>query len=69
MAKLAEDHDGNTYRAAFTVSYPKCVYVLHLFQKRSTRGIATPAVDVARIAIRFRDAAHHYREYYRDDNP
>lgn len=68
VAKLIEDHDGNTYRVAFTVSFPKCVYVLHVFQKKSNRGIATPVVDVARIAVRFTMATHHYREHYRDEN-
>ena len=37
------DHDqGNTYRAAYTVKFREAVFVLHVFQKKSKSGIATP---------------------------
>ena len=38
VMKLVEDADGDTYRAAYTVSFPECVYVLHVFQKKSRSG-------------------------------
>ena len=38
VMKLAEDDDGDTYRAAHTVALPRAVYVLHVFQK-SKSGI------------------------------
>jgi phage-related protein len=31
---MVESHDGNAYRAVFTVRFEKAVYVLHAFQKK-----------------------------------
>lgn len=42
VLEIVEDFDTNTYRAVYTVKFEKAVYVLHVFQKKSTRGIATP---------------------------
>ena len=44
--EVVEDHDGNTYRAIYTVRFGEGVYVLHAFQKKSPKGIATAQVDV-----------------------
>ncbi|NJN47850.1 MAG: hypothetical protein HC808_16770 [Candidatus Competibacteraceae bacterium] len=35
-----------TYRAVYTVKFAGAMYVLHYFQKKSTRGIATPKPDL-----------------------
>src|SRR5580700_265325 len=40
--ELVEDHDGNTYRAVYTVRLREVVYVLHAFQKKSPRGSRRP---------------------------
>lgn len=42
VLEVVEDHDGNTYRAVYTVRFHWAVYVLHCFQKKSRRGIRTP---------------------------
>src|SRR6266581_1023293 len=34
--------DGATFRAVYTVRFMDVIYVLHAFQKKSKRGIATP---------------------------
>jgi hypothetical protein len=39
-------HDGDTFRAVYTVRLADVVYVLHVFQKKSKRGIATPKKEV-----------------------
>jgi phage-related protein len=44
--ELVEDHDGNTYRAVYTVRLREVVYVLHAFQKKSPKGIKTARLDV-----------------------
>lgn len=62
--KLVEDHDKDTYRAAYTVAFPKAVYVLHVFKKKSKSGIATPRPDRELIRRRFETAAAHYRQVY-----
>ena len=50
--ELVEDHDGNTYRAVYTVRFADVVYVLHAFQKKSKRRIATPKADIEMIKRR-----------------
>jgi phage-related protein len=43
---------GNTFRAVYTVRFPKAVYVLHAFQKKSKRGIATPKHEIELVKKR-----------------
>src|SRR5262245_62967177 len=43
--EVVEDYDGNTYRAAYVVQFREVIYVLHAFQKKAKRGIATPKPD------------------------
>jgi phage-related protein len=52
--EVVEDFSGDTYRAVYTVRYAEVIYVLHAFQKKSTKGIATAATDVAMIRARLR---------------
>lgn len=56
MVELIEDHDGDTYRAVYTVRFETAIYVLHSFKKKSKRGIKTPQGDVELIRRRLRDA-------------
>ena len=49
-----KDHDGDTYRAIYTVRFEKAVYVLHAFQKKSPHGIATRQSDVALVKERLK---------------
>jgi predicted XRE-type DNA-binding protein len=37
---------GAAYRAVYTVRYADAVYVLHAFQKKSKKGIATPKAEI-----------------------
>ena len=59
--KLVEHFDGETYRAAYTTVFDGVVYVLDVFQKKSTAGHATPRPVVARVLARFRAAKLHYQ--------
>ena len=49
VLEVVEDHDGDTYRAVYTVKIQNAVYVLHAFQKKSRKGIKTPQSDIDRI--------------------
>ena len=60
MFEVVEDHDGNAYRAVYTVRFREVVYVLHAFQKKSPRGIRTARLDVALVARRLRAARQDY---------
>jgi len=42
VQEITSDFKSATFRAVSTVRFPRAVYVLHLFQKKSKRGIATP---------------------------
>ena len=42
ILEVVEDWRRDTYRAVYTVRYAARVFVLHVFQKKSKSGIATP---------------------------
>jgi phage-related protein len=54
--KLVEDHDGDTYRAVFTVRFQDVVYVLHAFQKKSPNRIRTAQLDIDMVERRLKIA-------------
>ena len=56
VIELVEDHDGDTYRAVYTVRLATAIYVLHAFKKKSKTGIKTPQSDIDLIKRRLRDA-------------
>ena len=56
VLEVIEDHDGNTYRAVYTVRFKSAVFVLHCFQKKSRKGIATPQREVELIKRRLKRA-------------
>ncbi len=62
VLEIVAPHDGDTYRAVYTVKFEDAVYVLHAFQKKSTKGIATPQHEIDLIRRRLADAEQHYRE-------
>lgn len=62
VLELVDDFDSNTYRAIYTVRFAGVVYVLHAFQKKAKKGIATPLQDIELVKSRLRDAELHYRE-------
>lgn len=59
VVELIEDHDGDTYRAVYTVRLATAVYVLHAFKKKSKQGIKTPPRDVELIKTRLKAAEEH----------
>ena len=62
VMEIVEDHDTNTYRAVYTVKLADTVYVLHVFQKKSKRGIATPKKELGMIKARLQRAIEHHAE-------
>ena len=56
VRELVEDDEGGTYRAVYTVQFAHAVFVLHCFQKKSKRGIATPKEDMDIIRARLKVA-------------
>ncbi len=64
VLEVVIDADGNTFRAVYTVKFAKAIYVLHAFQKKSKRGIATPRPDSELIRSRLTLARKHYADTY-----
>jgi phage-related protein len=62
VLEIIEDDAGGTYRAVYTVRFARAVYVLHVFQKKSKKGIKTPKRDVDLIQKRLNEANLHYQE-------
>jgi phage-related protein len=62
VLEVVEDWRGDAYRAVYTVRYAARVFVLHVFQKKSKRGIATPKADMDLINERLKAAAARAKE-------
>ena len=60
VLEVVENHQGDTFRAVYTVKFPGWVYVLHCFQKKSKSGIATPEPDLDLINTRMKAAKHDF---------
>jgi phage-related protein len=61
VLEVVADHDGDTFRAVYTVKFANAVYVLHAFQKKSKSGIKTPAGDLELIRQRLKVAEADYK--------
>ena len=53
----------DAYRSVYTVRFAGVVYVLHAFQKKSTRGISTPKSVLELIAKRLARAHEDYESW------
>jgi phage-related protein len=62
VMEIVAPFDGNTWRGAYTVQFRGVVYVLHVFQKKSKSGIATPKAEIELIRQRLAAAEKHYKE-------
>lgn len=58
--EVVERHDGNAFRAVYTVRFEGVVYVLHAFQKKSPSGIRTAQADIDLIAERLKRARQDF---------
>lgn len=61
VLEIVKDHQTDTYRAVYTVKFAEVVYVLHAFQKKSKKGIATPKSDIDLIRRRLKIAEEDYK--------
>lgn len=62
VMEIVAPHNTDTYRAVYTVRFADTIYVLHAFQKKSKRGIATPKREMDLIRQRLRQAEQLHRE-------
>jgi phage-related protein len=52
VLEIVSDFRGDTFRAVYTVRFARAVYVLHVFQKKAKRGIATPQREIELVKKR-----------------
>src|SRR3954447_21349090 len=69
VLEVVDDHDGDTFRAVYTVKFAGVVYVLHAFQKKSKKGRATPQQDIEVVRTRCKAAEAHHREATKGRRP
>jgi phage-related protein len=62
VMEIVERYRTDAYRAVYTAHFDDVVYVLHVFQKKSKSGIATPTHELELIRKRFAEAERHHRE-------
>ena len=63
--EIVATHQGNTWRGVYTVRFHDAIYVLHVFQKKSTKGIATPVRQIELIKRRLAEAEQDHEERQR----
>ena len=57
VCEIVENGRGGTYRAVYTIAVKDRVYVLHVFQKKSTIGRKTSPLDMALIKARLKEVS------------
>lgn len=65
VVEVVIDDDGNTFRAVYTVKFEHAVYVLHVFQKKSKKGIKTPDRDKELIKSRLKLAERDHKNRFK----
>lgn len=61
--EVVERHDGDAFRAIYTVRFADAVYVLHAFQKKSPSGVRTAQSDVDLIGERLKRARQDHEAH------
>jgi phage-related protein len=69
VLEIVDDFDGDAFRAVYTVRFAKAVYVLHAFQKKSKRGVATPKAELDLIEQRLKRAREDYEQWTKSEKP
>jgi phage-related protein len=63
VVELVNDYHGDTFRAIYTVRFAEAVIVLHVFQKKSKKGVETSKQDIELIRTRLKTAEEIYKEW------
>src|SRR5215475_6053479 len=62
VMEIVDRYDTDTYRAVYTTQFAGRIFVLHAFQKKSKKGVATPQKEIELIKKRLAAARNHYKE-------
>ena len=66
--EIVTRHDTNTYRTVYAVQIGIRVYVLHAFQKKSSKGIKTAEKDKSLIKNRYKQAVELEKKYEQENS-
>ncbi|HSX04373.1 MAG TPA: type II toxin-antitoxin system RelE/ParE family toxin [Rhabdochlamydiaceae bacterium] len=64
--EIRENASSGTYRVVYTVEFKNLVAVLHVFQKKSKSGIATPKYEIELVKQRLADAKALYKQFHEE---
>lgn len=64
VIEVVDDYRGDTFREVYTIRFEEAIYVLHIFQKKSKKGIETPKEDIELIKKRLKWAEALQKEFY-----
>lgn len=64
ILEVVTRHEGDAFRAVYSVRFKNAIYVLHAFQEKSKRGIETPKQDIELIKRMLRAAHRDYNEVH-----
>lgn len=71
--EIRADFDSDTYRAVYVVNLADVIYVLHVFKKKSKKGMETPKQEIDLIRTRLKraqeDADERKKEKQNKSNP
>ncbi len=56
VIEIKTDYHGDTYRTVYAIKLGDKLYVLHVFKKKSKKGISTPKPDMDMIKARLKTA-------------
>jgi phage-related protein len=62
VMEIVERDRSGTYRAVYTAQFLDALYVLHVFQKKAKRGIATPKHEIDLIRQRLAQLERDHEE-------
>lgn len=62
ILEIKENDESGTYRAIYTTEMKDCIFVLHVFQKKSKFGIETPKKEMDLLKIRLKDAREEFKK-------
>ncbi len=62
VREIVKNDANSTYRSVYTVEFKEAIYVLHVFKKKSKKGIKTPKNDIELVEGRLKMAQHIRKE-------
>ncbi len=66
ILEIVVDEKAGTFRTVYTIEFKDAIAVLHVFQKKSKSGIATPKKEIDLVLQRLKQARVEYNEWKRE---